>query len=102
MGTANAARQAMAGLGGLGGLVHLRGPDPGDLRLAAVSGLGPSHTAAWARLHEGAEAPPARAARSGSGVWSADCVGTRASGTASVPLLGPDAPIGALTSGARC
>ncbi|MFJ6423921.1 ATP-binding SpoIIE family protein phosphatase [Streptomyces hydrogenans] len=91
-----AAQQAMAGLGGLGALVHLRGDVPGELRLAAASGLGPDVTAAWARLRGDQDAPPVRAVRSGSGVWSADTTGG-ASGTASVPLPGPDGPIGALS-----
>ncbi|MFE5793959.1 PP2C family protein-serine/threonine phosphatase, partial [Streptomyces sp. NPDC056503] len=92
-----ATQQAMAGLGGLGGFIHLRGAAPGELRLAAVSGLVPGFSTAWARVHEVEEVPPARAARSGTGVWSADGMGTGASGTASVPLPAPDGPIGVLS-----
>lgn len=92
-----ATQQAMAGLGALGGFVHLREAAPGELRLAAVSGLAPGFSTAWARIHEVEEVPPARAARSGTGVWSADGMGTGASGSASVPLPGPDGPIGVLS-----
>ncbi|MEI7029342.1 ATP-binding SpoIIE family protein phosphatase [Streptomyces pratensis] len=92
-----AAQQAMAGLCGLGGLVHLRGAVHEELHLAAASGLGQGFTTAWATLRGDEEVPPARAVRSGSVVWSPDPMGTGASGTASVPLLGPKGPIGALS-----
>ncbi|MGW8360903.1 ATP-binding SpoIIE family protein phosphatase [Streptomyces wedmorensis] len=92
-----AAQQAMAALGGLGGLVHLRGTGPGELRLAAVSGLGPVFAEAWSRLDESGQAAPARAVRSGSHIWTADGMGTHATGTASAPLPGADGPIGVLS-----
>ncbi|GAA5215811.1 ATP-binding SpoIIE family protein phosphatase [Streptomyces thinghirensis] len=92
-----AAQQAMAGLGGLGGFVHLCGAVRAELHLAAAGGLGPGFATAWATVRSGEELPPARAVRSGSAVWSPAHMGTGASGTASVPLPGPDGPLGALS-----
>jgi hypothetical protein len=51
-----ALQEAVAEIGGLGGLVHLRGPEttPG-LHLAASSGLPATVTRRW-RVHRGAKA----------------------------------------------
>ncbi|MFC8009018.1 ATP-binding SpoIIE family protein phosphatase [Streptomyces cinereoruber] len=92
-----AVQQAMAGVGGLSGLLHHRDVVSGELHLVAVGGLGPGFSEAWAKMPEGGRTPPARAARSGADIWSADGMGTHASGTAAVPLLGADGPIGALS-----
>ncbi|MFE5896938.1 SpoIIE family protein phosphatase [Streptomyces sp. NPDC056488] len=92
-----AVQQALAGMGGLGGLLHRRDAASGELRLVAVAGLGPGFTEAWARLPEDDGTPPVRAARSGAAAWSTDGMGAHASGMASVPLLGPDGPIGVLS-----
>jgi GAF domain-containing protein len=93
-----ALQQAMAGLGGLGGLVHWRSPGSGQLRLVAMSGLAPKIVEAWANLREDEEGTPACAVRCGAFVWVAEnSMGIGASGTAAVPLLGADGPIGALS-----
>ncbi|WLW50259.1 SpoIIE family protein phosphatase [Streptomyces sp. YU58] len=91
-------QQATAGLGGLGGVAHRRDPGSGTLRLMAASGLAPAATEAWACLPEDSDSAPARAVRGVAEVWlTGDVTGIGASGTASVPLPGPDGPVGALS-----
>ena len=93
-----ALQQVIAELGGLGGLAHWRDPGSGRLRLAASSGLTPQLAKAWADLRADEDVPPARALHRGAFVWVAeDSMGTGASGTAAVPLLGASGRIGALS-----
>ncbi|MFF7984907.1 SpoIIE family protein phosphatase [Streptomyces sp. NPDC007901] len=93
-----ALRQAIAGLGALGGFVHWRAPGSGRLRMVTAAEVAPESAAAWTNLHEDANAAPARAMRGGTFVWVAgDSLGIGASGTAAVPLLGIDGVIGVLS-----
>jgi serine phosphatase RsbU (regulator of sigma subunit)/PAS domain-containing protein len=93
-----ALQQAIAELGGLGGLVHWCDPGSGRLRLLAAGGLAPEIAGTWADLREDEDAAPARALRSGAFVWVAgDSMGIGASGTAAVPLPGAGGRIGALS-----
>src|SRR5260370_3068138 len=59
-----ALQEAVAGVGGLGGLVHLRRPEttPG-LYLAGSTGLPPTFTRGWQENADDAAAPPAAASR---------------------------------------
>ena len=93
-----AVRQAKTGLGGLGALAHWHEPAGGQLRLVASDGLAPASTEAWSLLIDEQDAAPARAVQLGAYVWvGGDALGIGASGTAAVPILGPDGPIGALS-----
>lgn len=113
-----ALHHGVAGLGGPGGMVHLRSPWQGaGLRLMLTDGLPPAGTRRWRDLSGKDATVPARAARSGKCVWRpapafaeafsrenspenapedfpghprvlADC------GLASVPLLAPTGPLG--------
>ncbi|MEU0838875.1 SpoIIE family protein phosphatase [Streptomyces sp. NPDC005962] len=101
--------QAVAGVGGLGGMVHLGGGGSGHLYLATRCGLSESLTEAWKRV--GGEEPvaPALAVRDNALVWtpliedgeSGGRTGGRAfplgSGLVSVPLPASRGPQGALT-----
>jgi PAS domain-containing protein len=93
-----ALQEAVAGVGGLGGFVHLRGPAATHgLYLAASSGLPATFTNNWQEIPGGAAAAPAAAARMRRPVWIAlpDGPGT---GMASVPLrTARGEPLGALT-----
>jgi serine phosphatase RsbU (regulator of sigma subunit)/PAS domain-containing protein len=92
-----ALREAVAEVGGLGGLVHLREPTAPGLHLAASSGLPATLTRRWQELPEDAAAAPAAAARLRRLVWfpAPDGPGT---GMASVPLrTAAGEPFGALT-----
>jgi serine phosphatase RsbU (regulator of sigma subunit)/PAS domain-containing protein len=92
-----ALREAVAEIGGLGGLVHLRGPTAPGLHLAASSGLPATLTRRWQQLPDDATAAPAAAARLRRPVWfpAPDGPGT---GMASVPLrTAAGEPFGALT-----
>ncbi len=113
--------QAVAFLGGLGGMAHLTGPSPGgDLRLIVASGLPPALTRAWEKIDEEDAIAPARAIRRNALVWSpssdvaisphehhasrsaqeftsgASDAAVKTAITA-VPLLGPHRPVGALS-----
>ncbi|KUL28951.1 hypothetical protein ADL12_27985 [Streptomyces regalis] len=95
-----ALQQAIADLGGLGGLVHWRDAGSDRLRLVAADGLAPKVAGAWAELREDEDEDmaPVRAVRRGGFVWVAgDSMGIGASGTAAVPLVGAEGPIGALS-----
>ncbi|MFJ1969983.1 SpoIIE family protein phosphatase [Streptomyces sp. NPDC087903] len=92
-----AVQQATAALGGLGGLAHRRDPATGLLRLVAVCGLTSKTAEPWVTVRD-ENAGPARAVREAAYVWQAEGgTGTGAAGTASVPLTGPDGPVGALS-----
>ncbi|MEV4970324.1 SpoIIE family protein phosphatase [Streptomyces scopuliridis] len=65
-----ALHHAVAALGGLGGMVHLRGPWEGaGLRLMVTDGLPPAVTRQWEDLSETDTTAPARAAREGGYAW---------------------------------
>jgi serine phosphatase RsbU (regulator of sigma subunit)/PAS domain-containing protein len=86
----------VAEVGGLGGLVHLRGPGTG-LFLAVSSGLPTTFTRQWRDVPGDSAAAPAMAARQRQAVW---CPAPRGPGTgiASVPLpAGQGEPLGALS-----
>src|SRR5258708_38073117 len=95
-----ALQEAVAEVGGLGGLVHLRRPEttPG-LYLAASTGLPPTFTRCWQEIADDAAAAPAAAARLRRPVWFPMPEGP-GTGMASVPLpKAPGEPLGALTVG---
>ena len=84
-----ALQEAVAEVGGLGGVVHLRGPQtcPG-LHLAASSGLPAAVTRRWKEIPDDAAAAPAAATRLGRPVWLPTPEGP-GTGMASVPLSIP-------------
>jgi serine phosphatase RsbU (regulator of sigma subunit)/PAS domain-containing protein len=91
-----ALQEAVAEVGGLGGLVHLRAPGTG-LFLAVSSGLPPTFTRQWRDVPDDSAAAPATAARLRRAVW---CQAPRGPGTgmASVPLSAAQGePLGALS-----
>ncbi|WUH92483.1 SpoIIE family protein phosphatase [Streptomyces sp. NBC_00433] len=93
-----ALRQAKVCLGGLVALAHWREPADGRLRMVASYGSAPADAEGWAQLRADQDAAPARAARRGGYVWvEGDALGIGASGTAAVPFLGAEGPIGALS-----
>jgi PAS domain-containing protein len=93
-----ALQQATAELRGLGGLAHLRDPGSGALRLVTASGLAPRIAEAWSTVRQGQDVAPVRAVCGGACVWLAgDTTGTGASGMVSVPLPGPETPVGTLS-----
>ncbi len=108
-----ALEQAVAGLGGLGGMVHLHaGGITSGLRLIATTGLPPDVTDEWRYLRSDEDFPSARALRVGAPLWTparpqkagglpADCTGVAAvpfqasgesSGVLSVLTGGPHPP----------
>jgi len=81
-----ALQEAVAGVGGLGGLVHLRGPArTHGLYLAGSSGLPVTFTRSWQEIPDGATVAPAAAARLRRTVWMALPDGP-GPGMASAPL----------------
>ncbi|MGW1618851.1 ATP-binding SpoIIE family protein phosphatase [Streptomyces sp. NPDC002172] len=93
-----ALRQATAGVGGQGALLHRWDPGAGRLTLVAVDGVDAGTARAWAELDEEEDVPPARALRRGVLVRVAgDSLGTGASGTVAVPLTGAHGAVGALS-----
>ncbi|MGR6974991.1 SpoIIE family protein phosphatase [Streptomyces cynarae] len=63
-----------------------------------TDGLTLASAQAWAELHGEQDAAPVGAVRRGAYVWvDGDSLGTGASGTAAVPLLGADGPVGVLS-----
>ncbi len=90
---------AVAELGGLGGMVHLRVP-VSALRLASAAGLPRALTRSWEMLDAEGTTAPARAVQQGSGLWvAAESAGDPLPGTgvAAVPMFGGDRAIGALS-----
>ncbi|MFF8022107.1 SpoIIE family protein phosphatase [Streptomyces sp. NPDC007896] len=91
-------QQATTCLGGLGALLHRWDPNAGRLRLVSVSGIGSASAEAWADLHAEQDVAPVRAVRGGDFFWVAgDSLGVGAAGTAAVPLLGVEGPVGVLS-----
>ena len=91
-----ALRRATASLGGLGALVHRWDSGTARLRLVASDGL--AAAGAWAELGEEQAVAPVSALRRGAFVWvGGDGLGVGASGTAAVPVLGADGPVGVLS-----
>jgi len=81
-----ALHDAVAGTGGLGGLLHLRdGPASRELHLASSAGLPSAFTEKWQHLPLDASAAPAAAARLDRPVWY-PAPGGPGAGLASVPL----------------
>ncbi|MEU9449879.1 SpoIIE family protein phosphatase [Streptomyces sp. NPDC048277] len=93
-----ALRQAVAGVGGVGALAHRWDPGTGRLVLMAVDGVPAGAARAWAELREEQDVPPSRALRRGVLARTAgDPLGTGASGTVAVPLIGAEGPIGVVS-----
>jgi len=104
-----ALEHAVAELGGVGGMVHVGGPEGlRGLHLLASSGLPRAMSAPWERIPDDGSLPPVRALREGTRIWlpaappaepsPETTVGTDSgSSVATVPLPGPDGPLGALT-----
>ncbi len=93
-----ALQEAVAEVGGLGGLVHLRGAvtNPG-LHLAASTGLSPAFTRCWQEIADDATVSPAAAARLRRPEWFPMPEGP-GTGMASVPLrTAHGEPFGVLT-----
>jgi len=93
-----ALQEAVAEVGGLGGLVHLRVPaTTSALHLAASTGLPPTVLRRWQEIPNDAGAAPAAAARLRRPVWFPMSEGP-GTGMASVPLAAAQGePFGALT-----
>ncbi|MEU8827728.1 SpoIIE family protein phosphatase [Streptomyces sp. NPDC048636] len=95
-----ALQHAMAELGGLGGMVHLRGP-MSALRLVSSVGLPPARTLPWEIVDQEDDTAPAEVVRRGHQLWvppspSDDEPGPR-TGMAAVPVFGGGRTVGALT-----
>ncbi|MEV6029277.1 SpoIIE family protein phosphatase [Streptomyces sp. NPDC052036] len=85
-------------LDGRGAFLHWCDPAARRLHLVAASGLAAESAEAWADLSDEQDAAPVRALRRGSYAWvGGDSLGIGAVGTAAVPLLGADGPIGVLS-----
>lgn len=98
--TLTLALQATECLDGRGAFLHWWDPAARQLRLAATSGLAAESAiaVAWADLSDEQDVAPVRAMRRGDYAWvSGDILGIGAAGTAAVPLLGADGPIGVLS-----
>ncbi|MEV6129466.1 SpoIIE family protein phosphatase [Streptomyces violaceusniger] len=96
---------AVTETGGLGGMVHLRGPGSRSLRLAAVHGLIRTVARDWEAVEAAGTSAPARAVAQGAPVW-APALGAGSgtgpalptgSGLLSVPLITPEKVTGALS-----
>ncbi|WP_245687501.1 ATP-binding SpoIIE family protein phosphatase [Streptacidiphilus griseoplanus] len=93
-----AVRQAKTCLNGLEAMAHWCDPADGRLRLLAFDELAPACAGRWVQLPREHDAAPARAVRHGGYVWAdGDPLGVGASGTAAVPFMGADGPLGALS-----
>lgn len=100
-----ALEHAVAELGGVGGLIHVGGPEGlRGLHLLVSSGLPPTLTEPWERVPDTGDLPPARVVREGTRCWlpaeSGPDLGGRPGadrGVATVPLPGLDGPLGTLT-----
>ncbi|EMF28939.1 hypothetical protein H114_11481 [Streptomyces gancidicus BKS 13-15] len=99
-----ALQHAVGELGGLGGMIHLRGP-MSALRLVSAVGLPQAVTLPWEIIDQDGALAPARALFEGGGVWSPAGTGApmpregpvQVGGLAAVPLSGGDRSIGALS-----
>ncbi|WP_229713340.1 SpoIIE family protein phosphatase [Streptomyces fuscichromogenes] len=98
-----ALHQAVAGLGGLGGMAHLRVPsDDRPLRLMATTGLPREFAQQWETLGWHDDVAPVRALREKKFVWLAAVPEPQRwlpprSGIAAVPLLTDDGSLGTLS-----
>ncbi|WP_240496534.1 ATP-binding SpoIIE family protein phosphatase [Streptomyces torulosus] len=93
-----ALRQATTCVDGMAALAHRRDSATGRLRLVAASGLAAASAQIWADLREEQDVAPACAVRRGALIWvGGDSLGIGAVGTAAVPLLGADGPVGVLS-----
>ncbi|WP_327579024.1 SpoIIE family protein phosphatase [Streptomyces sp. NBC_00145] len=93
-----ALHHAVAELGGLGAVIHLRGP-MSALRLVSAAGLPPGLARYWEIVDQEGPMATARAVRSGRGLWvpagpTEQWPGT---GLAAVPVFGTERVVGALT-----
>ncbi|MER6357147.1 SpoIIE family protein phosphatase [Streptomyces sp. NPDC001634] len=96
--TLTLALKATECLDGRGAFLHWCDPAARRLRLVAASGLAAESAEAWADLSDEQDAAPARAMRRGDYAWVVgDSLSIGSAGTASVPLLGSDGPIGVLS-----
>ncbi|MER5378312.1 SpoIIE family protein phosphatase [Streptomyces sp. NPDC002553] len=93
-----ALQQATAGIGALGGFVHLRSDTDAGMRLVVAGGLPDRLVEEWAHLSADSDTTPARTMRDGSLHWDA-VKGARSGCRAmvSVPLHGADGRLGVLT-----
>lgn len=100
--------QAVAGVGGLGGMAHLGGGGSGHLYLATRCGLSEALTEAWKRIGGDEPVAPALAVRDNTAVWTplpgdteTGNTGSRGfpvgTGLASVPMPAARGPQGALS-----
>ncbi|MBP8534249.1 SpoIIE family protein phosphatase [Streptomyces sp. MK37H] len=96
---------AVTETGGLGGMVHLRGPGARSLLLTAVHGLIRTVARDWAEVEPAGASAPARAMAQGTPVW-APALGAgdgrgpalpAGSGLLAVPLIAPEGVTGALS-----
>ncbi|MBA6437938.1 SpoIIE family protein phosphatase [Streptomyces sp. GMR22] len=96
---------AVTETGGLGGMVHLRGPGTRSPQLTAVHGLIRPVAREWAEVEAAGASAPARAMAQGTPVW-APALGTgdgtgpalpAGSGLLAVPLITPEGVTGALS-----
>lgn len=98
-----ALRQAVAGVGALGGMIHLGGGEGPSLRLAAAVGIPLDIVREWRHTRRDDETPTAAALRDDAAVWRSspdDRVGgflTFGTGLAAVPLPAPKGRSGVLT-----
>ncbi|MGW3045406.1 ATP-binding SpoIIE family protein phosphatase [Kitasatospora sp. NPDC001159] len=85
-------------LEGRGAFLHWCDPATHRLRLVAATGLAAENAEVWADLSDEQDVAPVRAVRRGGYAWvSGDSLGIGAAGTAAVPLLGAEGPIGVLS-----
>ncbi|MFI9274152.1 SpoIIE family protein phosphatase [Kitasatospora sp. NPDC052896] len=85
-------------LGGRGAFLHWCDPAAHRLRLVAATGPAAESAEVWRDLSDEQDVAPVRALRRGGYAWvSGDSLGVGAAGTASVPLLGAEGPIGVLS-----
>jgi serine phosphatase RsbU (regulator of sigma subunit)/PAS domain-containing protein len=102
-----ALEHAVAEVGGVGGMVHVRQPgNPYDMRLLVSSGMPQAMTEPWEHLSAGSGSALSRAAHEGVHAWQHAPVpadpgyGSTASigfGIAAVPVPGLEVPLGALS-----
>ncbi|MCW2873993.1 MAG: putative regulatory protein phosphatase [Streptomyces oryziradicis] len=95
-------QQAVAELGGMGGMAHFRRPVSLVLKLVVSSGLPHSFARAWAEVGPDEEVAPARAVREGRSAWvpvrnSSLIAPSLGTGMVAVPLSVSPGPLGALT-----
>ncbi|MGP4110744.1 SpoIIE family protein phosphatase [Streptomyces sp. 4N509B] len=100
-----ALQQAVAALGGLGGMAHLRGPGPaGPLLLVVSAGLPRAVSSGWETVPSDEQSPPALALREDAAVWRPTAAALPGSASdhdradvVAFPLPTPHGPAGTLT-----